>query len=356
MRILIFILCVFSINADLIKDYVIISRDIAEIKLYKEDDSSTIKSAVEGQRFEILDEGDEWIEIYLGDNMYGYIKKNDVSLRKLRVEESVASVNSLYDFIKKKSDEDKKIVTLNKYTYDVNLSKEKIDRDFEGQRIVYGLKAFYSDDKNSKWIYMGDRQVVAIEESGDEWIKISIPGKEDFYYIEKKEFSYSIFPKITNDIKKFIVVDNKNQNMLMLEKKEDILEVVETSMVSTGYDNSKNSFRTPKGVFLVANLKDNMVYKSKKKGELNKGKAPYAVRFSGGNYLHGIPLEEELEEYRMKVLKKWREDLLGSYPLSQGCVRNRDETAEKIFNWIEHERTSEDYIYPLEAVAVLVIE
>jgi uncharacterized protein YdhG (YjbR/CyaY superfamily) len=203
---------------------------------------------------------------------------------------------------------------------------------------------------------MGDRQVVAIEESGDDWIKISVPNKKDFYYIEKNEFSYSVFPEITSDIKKFIVVDNKNQNMLVMEKKEDTIEIVETSMVSTGYDNSKNSFRTPKGVFVVANLKDYMVYKSKKKGELNKGKAPYAIRFSGGNYLHGIPLEEELEEYRMKVLKKWREDLLGSYPLSQGCVRNKDEIAEKIFNWIEHKRTEEDYIYPLEAVAVLVID
>lgn len=356
MGILIFIFFIFNLTAETIKDYVIISRDTVDIKLYKKEDSSTIKSAVEGQRFDILGEEDQWVEVYIGDSMYGYVKRSEVTLRKLRVDAAVERVDGIYSFLEDKLSKNKEIVMVNKYTYDVNLSKEKIVRDFEGKRVVYALKAFYSDDKNSKWIYIGDRQLLAVEEKGDEWVEVSMPNRASTYYIEKDEFSYSAFPEITNDIKKFIVIDNKNQNMIMFEKKKDNLEIVTTSKVSTGYDNSKNSFRTPKGTFVIANLKDNMVYKSKKKGELNKGKAPYAVRFSGGNYLHGIPLEENLEDSRRNVLKKWREDLLGSYPLSQGCVRNKDEVASRIFDWIDHKKTEEGYIYPLEAVAVVVIE
>lgn len=64
--------------------------------------------------------------------------------------------------------------------------------------------------------------------------------------------------------------------------------------VTTGV-NSVNAYITPYGNFLVDISKRIMLYTDSQTNEII-GSAPYAIRFSGGAYLHGIPAEFEPED------------------------------------------------------------
>ncbi len=356
-KLFLFILIIWGFYASSFENYVLIRSKEVEVKIEKDKKSATLRNSIEGERFELLSVDKEWVEVFITDELTGYIEKDKVILRQLQEEKAKKEIKNLNSFIKEKLDKKFDIVMLNSYTYNPNLSQEKIRRDFEGKRLVYGVKAFEEAKHDSKWIYIGDRQIVAVEDwDYFGYVKVTIPQKKSPYYVPIDKFDYSTFPKIKEEIKKFIVVDTEYQNISIYEEK-DKLQLLKADYASTGYDNSKNSFRTPLGSFVVANLKDYMVYagKSDDNQMYNKGKAPYAIRFSGGNYLHGIPVEDDISSERKKILKEWRESLLGTYPLSQGCVRNRDETAKEIFEWIKHERDKNNYIFPTEVVSVVVI-
>ncbi|MGL4671009.1 L,D-transpeptidase, partial [Cetobacterium sp.] len=59
------------------------------------------------------------------------------------------------------------------------------------------------------------------------------------------------------------------------------------------------------------------------------GYAPYASRFSGGGYIHGVPVNlprTEMIEYSQT---------LGTTPRSHMCVRNATSHAKYIYEWAE---------------------
>ncbi len=63
------------------------------------------------------------------------------------------------------------------------------------------------------------------------------------------------------------------------------------------------------------------------------GFAPYACRFTGGAYLHGVPVnypDNKLIEY------SWT---LGTTPRSHMCVRNATSHAKFMYDWAEVEKT-----------------
>lgn len=354
-----FVLLILSVHATDFREYVIIPRDFLDVKEEAKSNSKTIQKVIEGQRFFVSAKLDDWFEIELKNNKKAYVENKKVSFREARTEKAILEMNGINIFILENIGRKKEVVMLNSYAFNEKIDVSNIERDSKGKRVLHGIKAYNNKELKGNWIYLADRQVLVVEinDKNEKWIEISLPNEKNKYYVNRKEFRFSKFPKINKEIEKFIVVDNLNQNMLIYEKKKNDWILLKTALISTGYDNGNNSFRTPSGVFVVANLKDNMLYKNRDKdNNLKKGQAPYAVRFSGGNYLHGIPVEEDIDERREMILRKWREDLLGSYVLSQGCVRNKDEIAKYIFDWIKHKRNKDAYIYPLEAVAVIVFD
>lgn len=357
--ILLAIIIFFPLFPQEFREYIIIPRDFLNLKERAKVNSNTLQTAIEGQRFFVKNKFPNWFEIELRDSNKAYVERNKVTLRELREEKALLEINKLNAFISKNLALGKDIVKLNAYAFDQRIDKSNIGRDSKGNRVLHGIRAYSNKELKGAWLYLADRQILTIEDNNrkNNWIKISIANDEEKLYVPRKDFVFSRFPRINKEIDKFILIDNLNQNMLVYERKGNNWDLLKTSLISTGFDNGRNSFKTPNGVFLVSNLKDNMLYKNRdKNNNVKKGQAPYAVRFSGGNYIHGIPVEEDINERREMIVRKWREELLGSYPLSQGCVRNKDEVAKYIYNWIRHRRNNDNYIYPLEAVAVIVFE
>lgn len=74
----------------------------------------------------------------------------------------------------------------------------------------------------------------------------------------------------------------------------------------------------------------------KKDSQNIAGYAPFATRFSGGAYLHGIPVAYE-EKNGEKIDPGYKEYLqtIGTFPRSSMCVRNFTSHAQFIYNWMD---------------------
>ena len=66
------------------------------------------------------------------------------------------------------------------------------------------------------------------------------------------------------------------------------------------------------------------------------GYAPYAIRFSGGAYIHGVPVKYVKSESGDLSDPGMREFLssIGTTPLSHRCVRNYTSHAKFLYDWI----------------------
>ena len=107
---------------------------------------------------------------------------------------------------------------------------------------------------------------------------------------------------------------------------------------TTGRENPPVMRQTPLGIFVIQNKLPKMQYLKDGTSEIG-GYAPYASRFSGGGYVHGVPVNlpgTEMIEYSQT---------LGTTPRSHMCVRNATSHAKFIYDWA-----------PVEGTLVFVIE
>ena len=88
----------------------------------------------------------------------------------------------------------------------------------------------------------------------------------------------------------------------MKDNETDNFREIINGLITTG-KNSKFGFETPLGNFLVAISKPVMTYTSDIDTTKVIGDARYAIRFTGGAYLHGIPSSYEPKETRTQRKK-----------------------------------------------------
>ena len=64
-----------------------------------------------------------------------------------------------------------------------------------------------------------------------------------------------------------------------------------------------------------------------------QGYARYAIRFSGGGYLHGTPINYD-EEINKEFFMKQKETTLGTFTGTRKCIRTTEEHAKFLFDWM----------------------
>lgn len=154
---------------------------------------------------------------------------------------------------------------------------------------------------------------IKVENIDGEWI---VPIR----YVE--EIRAESFPRV-------VVVDRKNQNIATLEKVGEVWKVRSMNPASTGLDRPPYQLPTPLGVFVVQGKKSKMEYLKDGSSTEIDGYAPYASRFSGGGYIHGVPVNlpgTEMIEYT---------PTLGTTPRSHMCVRNATSHAKYVYEWAQ---------------------
>ena len=128
------------------------------------------------------------------------------------------------------------------------------------------------------------------------------------------------------DFRKLIFIDRTNQNLATLEQGDSTWLVRSMNPITTGLHRPPYKRGTPPGVYVIRRKLEAMPFL--RDGSIEPGGfAPWASRFSGGAYLHGVPVN-----YPDSVVLEYS-GTLGTTPRSHMCVRNATSHAKFIYDW-----------------------
>ncbi|WP_369710694.1 L,D-transpeptidase family protein [Leptotrichia sp. HSP-334] len=275
----------------------------------------------------------------------------------------VAKMDSVNKFIEEaiNAGEDINIITeYSPLSHDVASKKDKF-----GNKNNQSIVAYTNPNKKGEIINVPDQTLFRIlgEEKG--MLKIETPFYGGPYYISKNQNNYKKVENINGAVNKFVAIDPSSQAEMLFERdpKTNKYKVVTYSFVTTGKDGS-GSYETPHGAFLIAFTRGYMPF-TRKAGPGDTplsgrpdltigGVAKFAVRFSGGGYLHGIPVnthfkgETALTDTAAKI---------GTYKESHKCVRHFDDQVGFIVDWVNagSKIKDGDNTIPEEPVVAIVL-
>lgn len=247
------------------------------------------------------------------------------------------------------------------------LYKGAFSKDDWGILRYQSAPAYDNPSSGAAFRYVQDGKLVDILEEVSGYFKVYVIDLRDTFYIPKKYISENNSIKA---LKQVIVVDRKNQNEGVFEKIDGEWNLISNIYATTGAD---DEFRYPTelGSFMIIYKKDKFLYLDDVTKEL-AGYAPFAVRFNGGAFIHGVPIDYTLvrKEFivkpevkdlegniiapavkELRVVERidpgMRESMasLGTVPRSHKCVRNYTSHAKFIYDWVE-----------IGAASVVVIE
>ena len=316
-------------------DEFVFIKTATSIRKEPNSNAKVIKSATYSQKYKttgivktnVGNKSGEWYEVFF-DNQLGYISKSAVEKREFDWNDMMKKVDKTNKFIKEAVSANKKIYVLDDYV--------PLGGGESGKRDKFGNRANQSEfgyiDKSFKdYINIPDRTIMVVEEENDKYVKVKIDAYDNgVYYLKPSSKKYLKEAGISGEVSRFIYVDRASQNEMIIEKSGNGWNVVTSSFVTTGKD-AGNSFATPYGTFLIAYSKPVMSYTGSGGGVV--GDAKYAVRFSGGGYMHGIPSVFEpkntREQRKAATAKK-----IGTYPESHKCIRHYDDQIKFIYEWL----------------------
>ena len=202
--------------------------------------------------------------------------------------------------------------------------------DAYGIQQYQGIPLYSPDDLSTPERYSLDGALVKMLDNSDtDFIPVetvTFPGK----WMVPSRYLYLIAPGTV--FNKVIVVDRTNQNIATLERQGEHWMVRSMNPATTGLHRPPYQMETPLGIFVLQEKKRQMQYFKDGTTEIG-GFAPYANRFSGGGYIHGIPVDRP-NKREIEV-----SSTLGTTPRSHKCVRNATSHAFFIYNWAPVDQT-----------------
>lgn len=274
--------------------------------------------------------GNEWYKVELTNTddikKLGYISSLLVTFRSFRFEEMDARIKILSNFLKSEFENNKKLGSINTYKPNPNNKNMNRIKDKYGTSADQNAKALYKDEI----IYIPDRTVLSIEfESGND-LYVNAPNiPENPLKVNKNLISR--YPFINPNFRKVIVIDLDNENQGIFEKtSEDNWELISYTLNKTGLE-STLGFETPKGYFIVPMVKYEMGFRDD--FNTSGGIAKYAIRFSGGGYIHGTPINFE-EEINRDFFLQEKDSTLGTIEGTRKCIRNTEAHIKFLFDWV----------------------
>ena len=258
-------------------------------------------------------------------NGIGYISSIYCEDRTFRFEKMVSRIHELEKFINDNNMANLKVRSTNSYKpnpFNTGLLKAK---DKYGTSLDQNIIGKYYGEN----IHVPDRSIVSVLSENNKEAKIRVEGIKEFpLTIEKKYLTDR--PNIAKGFKKVIAIDIENQNLGAFEKIDGQWTLISYIYAKTGID-SELGFETPKGSFIVPALKYDMGYRGNFGEDL--GEARYAIRFSGGGYLHGTPIEHT-ENANREFFLHLKETGLGTFKGTRKCIRNTESHAKFLFEWV----------------------
>ena len=207
--------------------------------------------------------------------------------------------------------------------------------DKYGNRRDQAAPALETPDAKTPSRYLPDGLVGELLASDDttKTAQVYFPTYNETWYVPLKFLQHK--KDSISELTQLAVVDRNNQNIIVLQY-DGGWKIVSMSFVSTG-KNTGVSIPTPLGDF-VAQAKANKFYYYADGTTTIDGYAPYAVRFSAGGYLHGVPRNIKIDPDTGKMIVPGTAEsngTLGTTPQSHMCVRNYTSHALFMYKWIK---------------------
>ena len=323
-------------------------------------DSEWIRDYAYGSRIETtaklsgLDNGYEqvtdWYRVHYQDKweqeQFGYVNAALVSHRTFDIKRGYNETVNLSKLI---NDDETLYVPIQNRGNDVGMAPDSgLKNSFNKVVDEFGVlqdqsaPAYFEKSKDSNFRYIPDGTMVEVikhESDDDALAEIYIPQYDENFYMPRKFLRYfnneraSFIDKMTQ----CIVIDRRNQNTMYFEVNEETAqwELLSMSFISTGHE-SEHADPTPLGYFAVLKVRPQFEYPSDVTGQI-AGYAPYVMRFSGGAYAHGVPVNHTLKDdgTLKKGSMKESHGSLGVKPESHMCVRNYTSHAEFLYNRVK---------------------
>jgi uncharacterized protein YgiM (DUF1202 family) len=309
-------------------NYILIVNDGINIREEPTAESEIKGKAKHFEKFKLLaEEKGEYQENYETDIWYrisfnkdnetqeGYILSAFAEKREFQFTKMYESVNILFKEINAKKSA--YIVNYKNRTKAAPRYKGRSYDEF-GRGSYQAAPAYYDMENKEEFRYINDGRLVSILDETDDYYKIDTLAFEGEYYIPKEYVSLK--NRIVN-LKNIIVVDRKNQNEAVFELIDNKWTMISYTYATTG---EKAKYKTPTelGYFMAIEIKEKLLYVDDITRKL-AGYAPHVIRFNGGAYIHGVPLDyiekdgELIDPGQVEYSK-----VIGTIPKSHKCVRN----------------------------------
>ena len=213
-------------------------------------------------------------------------------------------------------------------------SKGQGGTDEYGMRIYQSAPGYLQADTSSDFRYVPDGMLVRILDETDEFFRVRVDSFNQELYVPKKYIDPN---DVLSELAYAIVVDRNQQNQAAFEIIGDEIRMVSYTLATTGL-RGQSSFETPLGYYKTIEKKDRFQYLKDGSDEI-AGYAPFATRFCGGAYIHGVPVAYQNKDGEL-VDPGISEYLhtIGTFPRSHMCVRNFSSHAEFLYNWLEPDK------------------
>lgn len=279
---------------------------------------------------------DTWYKVFWKNKdevEYGYVFGALGEPRNFQFEKMETAINNL-----------KKEVDTNNTAYVSNYKDRNGMAPLYNNEAVdkYGAKRYqaapvYLEPKtSSEFRYISDGTLVTILDKNNEFYKIRTLNFEGEYWVPKK---YITFWHSIKELTKVVVIDRKNQNEGVFEFRDGKWNLISYIFATTG---AKTKFKeeTSLGYFMAIQTKARFLYLDDETREIS-GYAPYAIRFNGGAYIHGVPVEFQIvDDKRIDPGIKEYLYTIGSIPRSHKCVRNYSSHAKFLHDWVKIGKTA----------------
>lgn len=298
-----------------------------------------------------------WYRVWWGagdDRKSGYIFAPNVVHRGFQFRKMADSINRLRDF------------TDNGDTAHIDNYKNRNGwaPNWQGQTAdAFGTlrdqsaPAYTRPDAGSDFRYLTDGSLLNILGEQGDFFEISAVDFEGVYFVPKKYISDA--PRLKR-LEKVVVVDRNHQNEAVFERRGEGWSLISYLLATTG-ENAPFKQETSLGNFMAIEKKPRFLYLGDVSKEI-EGYAPFALRFDGGAYIHGVPVNyREIKSTQVvkpavidpmgniitpavtREVVTAREDpgiqeylsSIGTVPRSHKCVRNYTSHAKFLYDWAE---------------------
>ena len=289
--------------------------------------------------------------------------EDNVSRRGFYWDKMISKIEIVNDFITKATKANEQLYIVTEYA---PLSRDKPSKkDKFGNKNNQSIIGYTNSKKEGEIINIPDQTIFRIIGEENNMLKIETPFYGGPYFIEKKEDTYKKIENRKGEVNKFVAIDPSSQTEVLFQRNPETekYEVVTYSYVTTGKD-GWGSYETPHGAFLIAFTRPYMTFtRHAREGDKTLpgrsdltigGSAKYAVRFSGGGYMHGIPVGLN---FKGSTLSTGTAQKIGTYKDSHKCVRHFDDQIEFIVKWINADSKikDRDNTIPEEPVIAVVL-